>query len=130
VFRHITTADVDYYVLQKDITPADQEALSACHNIRVYKNSLDSFSDTAALASEMDLIISVDTAVAHLAGALGKPVWILFPHSHQNLLALVGCENSPWYPTARLFRQPQPGDWESVISRVKGELEAFRLRGW
>jgi ADP-heptose:LPS heptosyltransferase len=125
LFQQIITSGIEYFVLQKDVSLADEHALSARHEITIYKNAFDNFSDTAALTSEMDLIISVDTAVAHLAGALGKPVWILFPHSHQNLLAIVGREESPWYPTARLFRQPQPDDWESVISQVKGELEKF-----
>jgi tetratricopeptide (TPR) repeat protein len=126
VFQGFVTPGYDYYVLQKDISPEDRNALSGRPDITAYDNTLDSFADTAALASEMDIIISVDTATAHLAGALAKPVWILFPHSHGNLLALLGREHSPWYPTARIFRQTQPDDWESVICRVKTELETLR----
>ena len=82
------------------------------------------FADTAALCANLDLVISVDTSVAHLAGALGKPVWILSRHD--------GCwrwmldrDDSPWYPTARLFRQAIPGDWDEVVSRVAQALESF-----
>ena len=72
----------------------------------------------------LDLVITVDTAVAHLAGALGKPVWILLS-SIQDWRWLLQREDSPWYPTARLFRQPEIGDWDSVIARVARELAAF-----
>ena len=72
------------------------------------------FSDTAAFMDNLDLVITVDTAAAHLAGALGKPVWILnrFDTDWRWLLERT---DSPWYPTARLFRQDKPGDWDSVI---------------
>jgi hypothetical protein len=80
------------------------------------------FADTAALLMELDLIISVDTAVAHLAGALGRPVWTLLPFVPDWRWGLEG-ERTPWYPTMRLFRQPAIGDWASVIQRVAGELQ-------
>ena len=77
--------------------------------------------DTAALIETLDLVITVDTAVAHLAGALGRPVWILdrFDHCWR---WLAGRSDTPWYPTARLFRQPAPGDWDSVIAAAAAEL--------
>ena len=77
--------------------------------------------DTAALIANLDLVVSVDTSIAHLAGALGKPVWVLsrFDGCWRWLLKR---EDSPWYPTARVFRQRWPGDWEEVIARVAGEL--------
>ncbi|MDR3517693.1 MAG: tetratricopeptide repeat protein [Azospirillaceae bacterium] len=80
------------------------------------------FADTAALIEALDLVIAVDTAVAHLAGALGKPVWILsrFDACWRWLLDR---EDTPWYPTARLFRQRQPGDWDEVLARVTAALE-------
>jgi ADP-heptose:LPS heptosyltransferase len=82
---------------------------------------LGDFADTAALVAGLDLVISVDTSVAHLAGALGRPVWILSRFD--------GCwrwledrDDSPWYPTARLFRQPDPGAWDPVIASVAEAL--------
>ena len=75
---------------------------------------LHDFSDTAALIENLDLVISIDTSVAHLAGALGKPVWTLLPFV-PDWRWLLNRDDSPWYPTMKLFRQPSLGDWESVI---------------
>jgi tetratricopeptide (TPR) repeat protein len=86
-----------------------------------YTDEINDFSDTAALIENLDLVISVDTAVAHLAGALGKSVWTLLPFSPAWRWMLYR-DDSPWYPTMRLFRQPSPGDWESVIVRVRDKL--------
>ncbi len=85
---------------------------------------LNDFSDTAALLSEMDLVISIDTAVAHLAGALGKEVWVLLPF-HPDFRWLRKRTDSPWYPTARLFRQTEAGQWHGVLERILVELKAF-----
>ena len=82
------------------------------------------FADTAALIANLDLVISVDTAVAHLAAALGKPVWLL-DRFDPCWRWLAGRRDSPWYPTLTLFRQQQPGDWDAVIERVRAELPAF-----
>jgi hypothetical protein len=83
------------------------------------------YSDTAALVNQLDLVISVDTSVAHLAGALGSPVWLLLPFA-PDWRWLLGRADCPWYPTMRLFRQPQPGDWAAVVRQVEGELAGFR----
>lgn len=80
------------------------------------------FADTAAIVDELDLVISVDTAVAHLAGAMGKPVWILLPHLMTDWRWMQDRSDSPWYPSARLFRQRTAGDWGSVIDDVRREL--------
>lgn len=86
-----------------------------------YTEGIKDFSDTAAIIENLDLTISVDTAVAHVAGALGKPVWTLLPFIVDSRW-LLDREDSPWYPTMRLFRQPSPGNWESVIDRVAENL--------
>jgi hypothetical protein len=83
---------------------------------------LGDFADTAAAIARLDLVISVDTAVAHLAGALGKPVWVLLPFA-PDWRWMLDREDSPWYPTARLFRQTRPGDWPGVFDRVGTALE-------
>ena len=90
--------------------------------------SIDDFADTAALIEKLDLVISVDTAVAHLAGALAKPVWTLLPFA-PDWRWMLDREDSPWYPSMRLFRQPQTGDWESVIERVTVELAQMSAQG-
>ena len=81
----------------------------------------DALLDTAALIANLDLVISVDTAVAHLAGAMGKPVWVLLPYS-PDWRWLLDREDSPWYSTMRLFRQKSLGDWTEVIERVAQSL--------
>jgi hypothetical protein len=83
---------------------------------------LEDFCDTAAVISQLDLVLCVDTAVAHLAGALGKPVWLMVAQP-ADFRWLEGREDSPWYPTMRLFRQGRRGDWDEVIERVQGALQ-------
>ncbi len=82
-----------------------------------FENDLKSFADTAALIANMDLIIAVDTSVAHLAGALAKPVWLLLPY-FPDWRWLLERDDTPWYPTARLFRQDETRRWEPVVTRV------------
>jgi tetratricopeptide (TPR) repeat protein len=86
-----------------------------------YTDAIADFSDTAALIANLDLVISVDTSTAHLAGALGKPVWIM-NRFDTCWRWMAGRSDSPWYPSARLFRQPAPGDWDSVIANVANAL--------
>ncbi len=118
---------VRFYSLQKG--PAAQQISTSPARLLLddYTNELNDFADTAALLSELDLILSVDTAVAHLAGALAKPVWTLLPYA-PDWRWLLEREDSPWYPTMRLFRQPQIGDWQSVMDRVAGELRTVVAR--
>ena len=87
-------------------------------------DDLHDFSDTAALISEMDLVISVDTSVVHVAGALGKPIWVLLPFN-PDFRWLTEREDSPWYPTARLFRQFRISDWDGVMVVVRNALVAW-----
>ena len=86
-----------------------------------WTDELADFAETAALVAALDLVITVDTSVAHLAGALGRPVWVLNRHD-RCWRWLLDREDTPWYPTMRLFTQPSPGDWASVVRRVSGEL--------
>ncbi len=106
---------------QKDVRPGDQAVLEAQNGIRDVASSLASFADTAALISRLDLVISVDTSVAHLAGALGRPVWILLPFV-PDWRWLLDRHDSPWYPTARLFRQTDNREWGDVVARVRDAL--------
>lgn len=106
--------------VQKDIRDADRAAMASL-GVRSFDEALGDFRDTAALVQSLDLVVSVDTAAAHLAGALGKPVWVLLPFS-PDWRWLLDRDDSPWYPTARLFRQPRPGDWDEPIARVAGAL--------
>jgi hypothetical protein len=89
-----------------------------------FMDEMEDFADTAALIANLDLIISVDTAVAHLPAALGKPVWLLscFDPCWR---WLVGRGDNPWYPGLRLYRQPQPGDWDSVVAEVTRDLRGL-----
>ncbi|MGO9471288.1 MAG: tetratricopeptide repeat protein [Isosphaeraceae bacterium] len=87
-----------------------------------FGEAADSFMDAAAVMKNLDLVISVDSAVAHLAGALGVPAWVALPFA-PDWRWLVEREDSPWYPTMRLFRQSRPGDWAGVFERITGELQ-------
>jgi len=118
----------EWHSLQKDLRPQDLKALQSQTAVIDHAAEFKDFGDTAALIAELDLVISVDTAVAHLAGAMGKPVWILLPF-HPDFRWLRDREDSPWYPTARLFRQRQDGLWDDVIARVAQELTAFQPAG-
>ena len=112
------------FCLQRDLRPEDIPAYAMAGAIAYYGPALRDFADTAALIAQLDLVITVDTAVAHLAGAMGKPVWVLLPHP-PDWRWMLNRDDSPWYPTMRLFRQPAPGDWGSVIRRLCGEIEVL-----
>jgi hypothetical protein len=106
--------EFEYISLQNELRPADAQSLSQNPQIRHFGDQIHDFADTAALCELMDLVISVDTSVAHLAGALGKPVWILLPYC-PDWRWLLERTDSPWYPTATLFRATQAGDWHSAL---------------
>jgi tetratricopeptide (TPR) repeat protein len=110
------------FSLQSDLREADAEVLRGLPKLVHLGGGLRDFADTAAVISLLDVVISVDTAVAHLAGALGKPVVILLPHA-ADFRWMRGREDTLWYPTAKLFRQPAFGDWDSVIARLREELQ-------
>jgi tetratricopeptide (TPR) repeat protein len=115
---------IQFVSLQRDVRESDQEVLQRLPGLFASGPELRDFADTAAVISLLDLVISVDTGVAHLAGALGKPVWILLPFNAE-WRWLAGRDDSPWYPTARLLRQPAIDDWDSVVERARQELAAF-----
>ena len=108
--------------LQKDPRDRDRPALEAS-GILDPTAELGDFADTAALMSALDLVITVDTSVAHLAGALGKPVWVMLPFA-PDFRWLLRREDSPWYPSMRLFRQQRSGDWDGVIAKISQALQA------
>jgi tetratricopeptide (TPR) repeat protein len=118
----LTDLDAEFVSLQKEVRGDDATALKERGDIVHFGDELNTFADTAAVIANLDLVISADTSVAHLAGALAKPVWVLLPFL-PDFRWLLDREDSPWYPTARLFRQQAPGDWSGVISRVVIELE-------
>ena len=110
--------------VQRELREGDAELLAGEPRVTQLGTELDDFADTAAVLALVDLVITVDTSVAHLAGAMGRPVYVLVPFSPDWRWTLAG-ESSRWYPTARLFRQPSVGDWDSVIERLRGELARF-----
>jgi hypothetical protein len=113
--------------IQRDVRGDEVAALAAEKRLIHLGAELENFADTAAVIALCDLVISVDTAVAHLAGAMGRPLWMLLPFAPDWRWTLAG-EASPWYPTARLFRQTVLGDWDAVIAKVNAELEGFAHR--
>ena len=112
------------YLLQKEVKPADATTLAQSQDFIDLSPKLHDFTDTAAVIANLDLVISVDTSVVHLAGALGKPVWTLLPFA-PDWRWMLERNDSPWYPSMRLFRQPKPDDWTSVMARVAAELKGF-----
>jgi tetratricopeptide (TPR) repeat protein len=114
----------NFVSIQRELRGEDAEPLARTPRLMHIGDALDDFEDTAAVAALMDVVISVDTSVVHLAGALGLPTWILLPFC-PDWRWMLDRDDSPWYPTARLFRQPTPGDWDSVIARVKDALSEF-----
>jgi hypothetical protein len=117
-------AEATFVSLQKDVRAEDADLLKARTDILDYGDAFEDFSDTAALISQLDLVISVDTSVAHLAGALGKPVWILLTY-FPDWRWLLDRGDSPWYPSARLFRQNASRSWDGVIACVRATLPIF-----
>jgi tetratricopeptide (TPR) repeat protein len=117
----LAVAGVEFLSLQRDLREGDRDILRNNSHVMQLGEATEDFGDTAAIMASLDLVISSDTAVAHLAGALGKPVWVLLQYV-ADWRWLLGRSDSPWYPTARLLRQPEIGDWGSVISQVEREL--------
>ena len=119
-FLTLLSDDIEWVCLQRDIRPDDLAALHRDGRIVCFGDDFDDFATTAALLDHMDLVISVDTSVGHLAAAMGKPVWFLLPRD-ADWRWMAERDDSPWYPTARLFRQAA-SEWTEVLGRVRTEL--------
>jgi tetratricopeptide (TPR) repeat protein len=125
-FAGLVPLHAQFVSLQKDLRAGDAQIIER-RGIKHFGDELEDFAETAALIELMDIIITVDTSVAHLAAAMGKTVWILLPFN-PDWRWLLDRDDSPWYPTARLFRQPTLGAWDSVIQRVSAELNEYLRR--
>lgn len=112
--------------LQIDATEEESAQLAAA-GVNLYPGSIQSFSDTAALIMHMDVVLSVDTAIAHLSGSLGRPTWIMLNWFATDWRWMLNRDDSPWYSTARLFRQPAQNDWASVTKKVSQYLSWFKV---
>jgi tetratricopeptide (TPR) repeat protein len=119
---------VRFIAIQRETRAEDAATLARLPQLVSVGAELDDFDDTAAVAELVDLVIAVDTSVVHLAAALGRPTWVLVPFC-PDWRWMLDREDSPWYPTVRLFRQPAPGEWDSVIARVRDALMRGELSG-
>jgi hypothetical protein len=119
-FQGVLNERYEYFLLQIEVRPSDALGLMECPMVR--KPEIQDFRDTAALASLMDVVVTVDTSVAHLSGALGVPTWVLLPYI-PDWRWLVERQDSPWYQSIRLFRQSEGRSWEGVINRVADALD-------
>ncbi len=119
--------NAEFHSLQIEYRDGDRQIIMNDQRLHDHAAEILDFGDTAALIEQMDMVISVDTAVAHLAGALGKPLWILLPYA-ADFRWLQKRKDSPWFPTARLFRQTAPDDWEEVLAKINNlqKQEIFR----
>jgi hypothetical protein len=122
--RILDRPECELHVIQNDVRASDKQVLDGLTHLSDHSTLFDDFADTAALISLLDLVIAVDTSVAHLAGAIGWPTWLLLPHL-ADWRWLAEREDSPWYPTMWLFRQETEGDWTGVLDRVARELSAM-----
>jgi tetratricopeptide (TPR) repeat protein len=114
-------SEFQYFRLQRQVREADQATLDSNPFIVSFDDNLLDFDNTAALCECMDVVISVDTSIAHLSGALGRPTWVLLPFN-PDWRWLLDRGDSPWYPTAKLYRQRAAGDWNEVFARVATDL--------
>lgn len=117
---------VSFVSLQRGMDGERGSGTSSGLGILDLGSEIEDFGDTAAILAQLDLVICVDTAVAHVAGALGKPCWVLLPAVHPDWRWMEGRKDSPWYPrTLRLYRQQRPGEWSAVVEQLAGELARF-----
>ncbi|HSR54865.1 MAG TPA: tetratricopeptide repeat protein [Alphaproteobacteria bacterium] len=123
VMRSIMVPDIEWFSLHRDLPDRDAPLAAASRDLHHFGDELD-FDQTAALIDNLDLVITVDTAIAHLAGAMGKPVWILLS-AVPDWRWLIAREDSPWYPSARLIRQEAVGEWAPVLQKVFLDLQSL-----
>ena len=127
-FATLVSDGARFVGLQKEVRALDQTVLEACPDIEQYGSELVDFGDTAALISQLDLVISVCTSVAHLAAAMGKPVWVIVPFN-PDWRWFLDRADSPWYDSVRVFRQTRWRDWSEVLAKVGQELEKLVSTG-
>jgi ADP-heptose:LPS heptosyltransferase len=113
-----------FHLLLPELRATDEADFAKLTNVVDYRGRVRDFADTAAILSHLDLVVTTDTAIPHLAGAMGRPVWVLLS-DNADWRWLLDREDSPWYPSARLFRQQRPGDWDGVLGRVRAALETY-----
>lgn len=120
----LARSDVRWYSLQKGHAEREADTLPADIDIQLLGSDIDDFTDTAAILQTLDLVITVDTSVAHLAGAIGVPVWVMLP-TYVDWRWMTERTDSPWYPSMRLFRQRELGEWGTVIEEVREALREW-----
>ena len=120
-FASLLKVDADFISLQKELEPTDAGSLPNLPNLRHYGSEQEDFADAAAMIAEVDLVLSVDTSIAHLAGALGKETWILLPYA-ADWRWFENRSDCPWYSSVRLFRQAAPGDWSFPLEEIRQTL--------
>jgi hypothetical protein len=108
-----------FYVVQRDISARDAKVLADYDNVVNLSDALVDFDETAAILTRMHRVVTVDTALGHLAGAMGAETWTMLPFAPDWRWGL-GLDESAWYPTVKLFRQTEPGDWASIIAKIQG----------
>jgi Glycosyltransferase family 9 (heptosyltransferase)/Tetratricopeptide repeat len=118
--------DYDWYNLQTDCTAEEEKELVSA-GVHCFPGGVATFADTAALVANLDVVVSVDTATAHLAAALGKPTWVMLNNYAPCWRWLLNRDDTPWYATARLFRQPKMGDWNAVVEKIRLHLKLFKI---
>jgi ADP-heptose:LPS heptosyltransferase len=128
-FEPIVNSSASFYSLQKDFQNGIKTGGLVVHGFGDdFDNGSGAFMDSAAIIKNLDLVVTVDTSVAHLAGALGVPVWVLLPYE-SDWRWMLERNDSPWYPTMRLFRQKKPGEWASVVEEISQELSKVIQKG-
>ena len=118
--------EYEWISLQVDATEEESQALAAA-NVTLYPGSVQSFSDTAGLINCLDVVLSVDTAIAHLSAAMGRPTWLMLQWFATDWRWMLDRDSNPWYPTVRIFRQPSMGNWAAVTKKIEQYLSWFKV---